>query len=232
MIYVAYVTLSFNESLLFQWTFSGLNINISQCRLDSISIVVEQCQSNTKYLIEEPKIIIYNSSFGNLDLEPGTRAQITDCHIDAEFKDKGFTLITATNSDISIQNCHFENFISENDSTILFGYNNMHVTIENSVFIQHKSSEGVLFLQGNSFMRISSSVISQNVAFTLGYSAITLVEEVNAFMKNTLFSNNSAINGGVMYLQDHCQVTVANCTFSSNKAITGKTLNVSKNSKL
>ena len=94
---------------------------------------MEPSQSNnSEYLVEETKIQIYNSSFRSLDLEPGTKAQITQCYIDGEFKDRP-TLITANNSDVSIQNCRFDHFMNENGSTILFGFNNSHVTIENSV---------------------------------------------------------------------------------------------------
>ena len=128
--------MSFNET--FRWIFSGLNVNVSQSRLDPIYVIVQSYQSNNmEYLIEEPKIIIHNSSLGSLDLEPRTKAQITHCVIDAEFKDRP-TFITANNSDVSIQNSQFENFINVNDSTILFGHNNSYVTMESSNFIQHK----------------------------------------------------------------------------------------------
>ena len=228
-IYVADVTLSFNETFTFQWIFAGLNVNVSQCRLDSGRVIVQPCQSNnTEYLIEEPEIVIHNSSFGNLDLNPGTKAQITDCHINGEFKDRP-TLITANNSEVSIQNCQLRNFINEKGSTILFGHNNSHVTIENSDFIQHNSSKGSLFLQNTSSLLISSSKISQNVAFTLGYSAITLLHGINADVHNTVFNNNSALVGGALIAEDRCQVVLSNCTFFSNKAITGKTLTVLKN---
>ena len=99
---VSHITLSANET--FQWIFSGLNINVSQCRLDSIRIKIQVDQSNHAEQMENPQIIIYRSSFNSLDLKPGTKAQITECNIDAEFKLRP-TLITANNSDLLIQNC-------------------------------------------------------------------------------------------------------------------------------
>ena len=80
------VTLSFNET--FQWIFSGLNVKISQCKVDPIGIIVqsESRFHHTEHMVENPEIVIYNSSFGSLDLNPGTKAQITDCYIDAEFQ--------------------------------------------------------------------------------------------------------------------------------------------------
>ena len=81
-------------------------------------------------------------------------------------------------------------------------------------------------------MSISSSVISQNVAFTLGYSAITLKDRIHAVLHDTVFGNNSALAGGAVNAEKKCQVTLNNCTFSLNKAVTGKTLNIPTKLKL
>ena len=88
------------------------DIYILQCNVDPIDILVQSVSrpNHMQNLVENPEIIIHNSSFGSLDLKPGTKAQITDCYIDAQFKPTP-TLITANNSDVSIQNCHFTNFI-------------------------------------------------------------------------------------------------------------------------
>ena len=218
--------MSFNET--FQWTFSGLNVNASKSRLDSIGIIMEQCQSSTEYLTEEPKIIIYNSTFHGLDVNPVTKALITQCNIDGQLFPRP-TLITANNSYVSIENCYFENFINENSSTILHGSSNSHVTIENSVFIKHNSSEGVLFLQNNSSLQISNSLILYNIVTSLGYSSITLYDGTNAAVNSTTFKNNSGLAGGSLIAVDQCQVTLTNCTFSSNEAITTeKTANIQK----
>ena len=178
---------------------------------------MEQCQSNnTEYLTEEPKIIIYNSTFHGLDVNPVTKALITQCNIDGQL----FPRPTLT---------HFENFINENSSTILHGSSNSHVTIENSVFIKHNSSEGVLFLQNNSSLQISNSLILYNIVTSLGYSSITLYDGTNAAVNSTTFKNNSGLAGGSLIAVDQCQVTLTNCTFSSNEAITTeKTANIQK----
>ena len=225
------VDLSFNETL--KWIFFGLIVKIWQCNLDPIGISVqsESLPNHIEQLVENAEIVIYNSSFSSLDLNPGIKAQITECYIDAQFKPRP-TLITANNSDVSIQNCHFGNFMNEDDSTILYGHDNSHITIENSVFIQHSSSKGVLFLHNNSSVRISGSSISQNIASSPGYSSITLQDRIHVDVHNTVFKNNSALVGGAMIAQDECQVTLKNCNFSSNKAIIGKTSHILKNSKV
>ena len=222
------ITLSVTET--FQWIFSGLNVNVSQSRLDSIRIKVQPGQPNQlEHVVENLQITIHNSSFNSLDLKPGTKAEITECNIDAQFKPRP-TLITANNSDVSIQNSHFRNFINENDSTILFGHSNSQIVIENSIFNKHNSSKGVLLLQNNCSLGISDSLILENVVFTSTYSAVTLRDRIHAVVHNSLFRNNSALVGGALCAEEHCRVTLTNCTFSSNKAITGKTLNISENS--
>ena len=202
-------------------------MNVSQCNIDSIRIIAQP----DKQVVENPEIVIHNSSFSSLDLNPGSKAQITDCYIDAQFKPRP-TLTTANNSDISIQNCHFGNFINENGSTVLYGHYYSHVIIENSVFIQHNSSKGVLFLQNNCYMFINNSTYSHNVASSPGYSPISLLDRINAVMINTVFINNSAVSGGAVIARFKCKVSLTNCTFTSNKAITGRTLNIFKNKNL
>ena len=225
------VDLFLKETL--KWIFSGLNVNIYQCNVDPIGIIVqsESRSNHTKHLVENPEIVIHNSSFSSLDLNPGSKAQITDCYIDAQFKPRP-TLITANNSDVSIQNCYFGNFINKNGSTILYGHNSSYIIIENSVFIQHKSSKGVLLLKNNSSMYINSLLLSENVASSPGYSAISLQLGIHAAVHNTVFSNNSAFRGGAVFARYQCEIALSNCNFTSNKAITGKTLNISKNSNL
>ena len=228
---VADVALSLEER--YQWIFCGLILKIWQCNLDPIDIVVqsESHPNHTGHMVENPEIVIHNSSFSNLDLSPGSKAQITDCYIDAQFKPRP-TLITANNSDVSIQNCHFGNFINEDDSTILYGHNNSNIAIKKSVFIQHNSSKGILFLHNNSSMRISGSSISKNIASSPGYSSITLQDRIHADVHDIVFRNNSALVGGAIIARDQCRVTLINSTFSSNKAIIGKTSNNLKNSKV
>ena len=222
------VDLSFKETL--KWIFSGLNVKISQFNIGSVHLAVQSSirSNDTEQLVENTVITIRNSSFSSLDLNPGSKAQIAECYIDAQFKLRP-TLITANTSDISIQNCHFGNFINENGSTILYGHNS-NVMIDNSVFIQHNSSKGVLLMQNNCYMRISGSSISQNVASSLLYSSITLNYGIHADVNNTVFRNNSALVGGALFAENQCNITLTNCTFSSNKAITGKTRNIPKTS--
>ena len=220
---------SFKETL--KWIFSGLNVRISQCYIGSVRLAVQSSirSNDTEQFVENTVITIHNSSFGSLNLNPGSKALITSCYIDGKFKPRP-TLITANNSDVSIQNCHFGNFINVNGSTVLYGHDNSHIIIENSVFIKHNNSKGIILMQNNSSMNITGSLISLNVASSPGYTAITLKTRIHADVINTVFRNNSALVGGVIIAENQCKSTLTNCTFSSNKANTGKTLNIPKSS--
>ena len=191
----------------------------------------ESPPNHTEQLVENPEIVIHNSSFSSLDLKPGSKAQITDCYIDAQFKPRP-TLITANNSDVTIQNCHFGNFINENGSTVLYGHSNSHIFIENSNFVQNTSPKGVLFLQNSCSIYINKLTCSHNVATSFGYSSIALQDGIRAVVINTMFRNNSALVGGAVIAIGECRVILTRCTFLSNKAFTGKTLKIFKNSNL
>ena len=171
-----------------------------------------------KHSVEHRKIIIHNSSFGSLDLRTGSKAQITECYIDANSNTRP-TLITANNSNVSILNCQFEKFTNENDSTILHGSGNSYVAIDNSVFIHHNSSGGILFLEQNCSLSVNNSLISQNIASSHGYSAITLREGIYADIRNSVFESNSALMGGAVNAEHQCYLQITNCTFSRNKAM-------------
>ena len=154
------MTLFSNQEL--HWTFSGLNLNISQCDLDPVHITV-QIHDHATQVFNTPESIIRNSSFGSLDLNPGTKAQIIDSYIDGEFKQRS-TLITANNSNLVIRNSHIEHFINEKGSTVLYAYDHSHVIIDHSIFIRHNSLKGVLALENNCSLKITNSLISHNVA--------------------------------------------------------------------
>ena len=76
-------------------------------------------------------------------------------------------------------------------------------------------------------MYINNLISLQNTAYSPRYSTITLQDRIHAVVINSVFSDNSALVGGAMIALGKCQVTLTNCTFSSNKAITGKKLNIS-----
>ena len=207
------VTLSSNQTS--YWTFSGLNLNISQCDLDSVHITVQIHNHGAQVL--KNVVIIHNSSFYCLELKPEIKAQISQCHFDRSTDSNSRpTLITLINSELLLQSSYFGKFVNHNDSTVLHGYNNSRVIIDNSSFISHYSFKGAVFLQNNCYLKMTNSMISQNVA-TSGYSTETLREEINAIFHNTNFRENVADIGGAINVKDRCLVQLTKCTFSVNE---------------
>ena len=225
----------------YKWFFSDLDVNVSKCDIDSVRIILQSIRQpgHTQQIMENQQIAIHNSSFGSLFLNPGTQAQISECHIDGQLKPRP-TLITAINSDISIQNCHFGSFIGGNnlptvlrtsnnchviidqsvfakyEGILLHGSDNSHFTINNSVFVKHN---GMLLLQNNGSLNMNNSLVSQNSGPSAGFSAIVLQDEIRADIRNSVFEDNSARNGGALNADNHCRLELVNCTFSRNKAI-------------
>ena len=224
----------------YKWFFSDLDVNVSKCDVDSIRIISQPSQpGHTQHMVENQQIAIHNSSFGSLFLNPGTKAQISECHIDGQLKPRP-TLITAINSDITILNCHFGSFINENnfptvlrisnnchviidqsvfakyEGILLHGSDNSHFTINNSVFVKHN---GMLLLQNNGSLNMNNSLVSQNSGPSAGFSAIILQDGIRADIRNSMFEDNSAWKGGAINADNHCRLELVNCTFSRNKAI-------------
>ena len=215
------------------WVFSGLNVRVSQSNLSPIKIRVQTKQHtvNASGKVKNPNIVIYNSSFESLDLKPGTNAQITDCYVDAVY-DSRPTLITANNARVLIQNSTFERCVNENGSTALLAQNNSQTTIENSLFRRHNSSMGIFLLADTCTLNMTYSTIAQNVAFSAGFSPITLYEGSQAAISGSTFTSNSAMKGGALTAEGGCRVKISNCTFSSNTAVAGGALSLTKNTTL
>ena len=187
MVNVADVILTSHQDLF--WTFSGLNVYISHCELNSLDLQLRK-SNDFESTTEMPTITFYNSSFKSLDLNPETKAEINDCYIDAKNESRP-TLIKANNSDILIKKSEFLRFVNKNTSTILNGENNCNVSVENTVFTGHQGHLGVLYIHDHSSMKI----------------------------RNTTFNTNTAeIAGGAISVESHSKLSVTDCYFYYNAA--------------
>ena len=110
------------------WSFSGLNVNISQCELDFLEVAI-----NKLLAADQPQIIIHDSSFQSLNLQTGTAAIINDCYMDAN-NSKTSTLIKVNNSNVFITNSVFKHFMNENGPSVLHGESDCNIKISRSEF--------------------------------------------------------------------------------------------------
>ena len=193
------------------WTFFELNIKFNHCQLNSLDLRFLKSDPHKTTLI--PTIILTNSSFRSLDLQPETRAEIVDCYIDAQNESRP-TLIKANNSDVKIEKSKFLRFVNENGDTILDAQK-CSVSVENSVFSGHSSHRSVLYLENNSHMEISITTFNENRASSVG-GAIQIQNHVNLTITNCTFVENYARCGGAIW-GDQATLTINNSTFRRNK---------------
>ena len=155
----------------YNWTISGMNVNFHHCQLDSLQLLFMKNDDGSENTTEISSIAFYNSSFKSLDLQPETRAEIIDCYIDAKEKPRA-TLIISKTSDIMIQNSTFLRFVNEQGPTILDVQINCDVSVENSLFAEHQSKIGVLFVTDNSYMKIRYTSFCRNMASSRGGAVV------------------------------------------------------------
>ena len=202
-----------------RWKINGLNVNITSSTLSLVHITMRR-EPTLNQVVENPKIQIHNSSFGGLDLQPDTEAEVTDCYIDG-----GLTvhpvLIIVENSAISIKGSTFTRHTSEQDPTIIFGHSNSRISIENTVFHKQFGLYGVICAFKGSTLKITNSNFTENVAYEKTYSPLTLWKNTNAIITDSVFENNLAFEGGAIWAGSGCHVRCYGSEFLGNKALTG-----------
>ena len=207
------VVLSSNQSHI--WSFSELNVTISECELDLLDITVKKAHT-----ADQLQILIYNSSFGSLDLQSGTAGIISDCYINAN-NSKRPTLITANNSNVFITNSVFKQFVTENGPSLLHGHSSCIINISGSMFINHNALHGVVDLGKGCSLTMNDSSMIGNLASSEEYSAFTSKEAKSLIIQHSLFVNYSAFIAGAMISSHHTTIHIDETTFIDNSATTG-----------
>ena len=213
------------------WTITGLNLNVSYSYVPLAKFTVQNTPS-LHNMVENPKITIHNSSFGSLNLGPGTEAVISDCYIDATLVPT-WVLITANSSVVSLRNCNFRNFVSEGGPTILHGHSiNSNIQIQNTTFYKHHGLYGTIFLQEGPSLKMNNTKFIDNIAFEFTYSPLTIWRNVDAMIANTTFENNFAFIGGAIWAGMHCSLQCFNTSFNENWAVQGGAIRIRENTAL
>ena len=207
------------------WTINGFNLDIKDSNLGLFHVLA---QTDT---LNKPKITVHNSSFGSLDLQPGTEAVITDCHIDALLRPRK-TLISAKNATVVIRDSDFERFKSKRGPTIVYGTHNTSVTISNSTLDNNRGLYGVIFLHQDCRINMTEVLVSHNVAYGKGFSALVLWNRVRANIQYSYFDYNIAFFGGAIWASYNSNVECSATTFYNNEALQGGAIMVQNNSHL
>ena len=173
-------------------------------------------------MLENPKITIHNSSFGSLELQPGTEAVINDCYFENILNStRTLDLITTKNSRLIVQDSVFVNFLTENNWTIIDGYLGSTVVIQSSTFQRNHGYWDVIVLHDNCSFQLNNTEFVGNSAYMNEFSPITLSTATLATVINSTFKNNSASFGGVFKVDGQSHLNCYRCEFSGNAAIQG-----------
>ena len=200
---------------------SGMHIVVDCCDLSLTHLIVENVPS-PRNMLENPKITIHNSSFGSLDLQPGTEAVINDCYFENILNStRTLDLITTKSSRLIVQDSVFVNFLTENNWTIIDGYLGSTVFIQSSKFQRNHGYWGVIVLHDNCSLQLNNTEFLGNSAYRNEFSPITLSTATLATVINSTFMNNSASFGGMFKVDGQSHLNCYRCEFSGNAAIQG-----------
>ena len=206
-------------------TINGFNLDVKGSNLGSFNILAQT------HTLNKPKITIDNSSFGSLDLEPGTEAVITDCQIDALWRPRK-TLISAKNATVVIRDSDFERFKSKRGPTVLYGSHNTSVIISNSTLDKNRGLYGVIFLHQDCYINMTEVFVSDNVAYGKGFSALVLWDRVKADIQYSYFDYNIAFFGGAIWASNDSIIECSTTAFHGNKALQGGAIMIQNKSQL
>ena len=144
-----------------RWILFGYDVEILQCEVNRLHLVLKQDYKTLHQLVENPRITIYNSSFRSLDLQSGTEALISGCLLDGRNKPLP-TLITSTHSNVSIRNSMFRRFVKKDGPTILKGGPNSIVAIENTILSENRGLNGTIYLHEGSSIQMTDTHARSN----------------------------------------------------------------------
>ena len=129
--------------------------------------------------------------------------------------------INCENASVRIENCIFENCISESDGGAVFSSNGENLFINNCEFngCGAASCGAIGTMQNNNLVIDSCSFNGNSANIAAG---IFLDSNLSTLVKNCSFSNNNASNnGGGVYISDCDSVTIIDCDISDNSAENG-----------
>ena len=210
------------------WTLIGVSTNVTFSRLSSWHFLLKR---DTHEVSTTPTISLHNSTFGSVDLQPQTKAQVKDCFMDARLRSSP-TLISATNATVSVANCRFSRFKSKHGPTILLGMNNSHISITNTSIIKNRGVFGTIFLANNCSINFTTVLIADNFADNFGFSSVLFWNGIFATISNSHIANNRAVCGGAVWASNYTHLEVINTTFQMNEALQGGAIMLQNNTRL
>ncbi len=180
-------------------------MNITKCVLPS-AVLKFSSKGETDVQISESLFLIFHAA-GRQNI----KFLMIDFHLRTE---TNHTLIKVVNSKIHMSHCQFSGCNNSIVSSI-----SSHITIENILVERLKSPESILLMQ-------NSKLTLRNVSFfgngmQTSHSAVQLRNSSSAFVIDSNFTNNIAVNGSCFHVGKKCQLTCLKSGFHHNTGIFG-----------
>jgi len=129
--------------------------------------------------------------------------------------------IAVISSSLTISESYFENNIAQLYGGAILQYQGL-ITITDTQFVGNQSADGGAISASDTFLNLSGSQFTANVASVRG-GALVIAPETRVSILNSTFSENRADDeGGVIYSMG--QITIVNSTFWDNHAALGDVL--------
>ena len=213
-----------------QWTINNLSVNITSSNLNFVSIAMRKISKTAattltavvmpKQSVENLVLRIHNSTFSRLDLQSGTKALITDCHLDGQLKVNKI-LISVNNSVLDIKRSTFRRHVCEEGPTVIHAHSNSQVFIENTTFHGQLGVHGAICVYTGSTLSLMKTNFVDNIAYDNTYSTLTLWTNASAIINNSVFENNLAYIGGAIWAGTGCNIRCYGSQFNDNRAVDG-----------
>ena len=194
----------------------GLDLPNSYWQLSHINLNMINC--NAAFLILELKysrnVTIDNCTFGNWTFKHVCQISINNCSntIETDF----LTSINFDNSTGLMENITIKDQNFTRNSTSLIVQNYSYIWITKANFFNNIVNHGVINVLSSSTVLISNCTFENNEAKAFA-GAIYAVESY-AYVKNTQFNNNKAVQGGgALLLQNKSFIQITDSNFKNNQ---------------
>ena len=132
---------------------------------------------------------------------------------------EGGAIMIDENSNLSIRSGIFSDNYAQTNGGAIYASRNSTVTVTGTKFMSNMAVDGgAILLTTQSEAQILNSNFTDNVANVSG-GAVFLLNNVVGKMSSCYMTGNRAQNGGVLYSNDHIEMTIKNSLFKNNTAV-------------
>ena len=201
------------------WTIHGLNLLINNSNLEKVKFLISHqpiCQ------ICRREIKIVNSTFGPLNIRSGYNIHVSDCTIDGATVTPNSTLLDVVGGTLSVSNSSFQHLgggVIEVPLLLKAVGCRIHMMGVNCP--NNEAPGGLIQIQNGSELFVQNSTFENNGDGS--YQTLVIVMKINSSLciTSSVFSGNSGLNGSCLWLDHNVSVTINQSIFVNNTAAYG-----------